>query len=52
MDKDKEKRLEEAGWHIGTVAEFLDLTDEQMEEIEKRLQEEKLNRDTNQDKLT
>ena len=34
MDAEKRKRLEDAGFRIGTVAEFLDLTPEQNELVE------------------
>lgn len=37
MDEAKRKRLEAAGWKVGTVQEFLGLTDEEMEEIEERI---------------
>jgi DNA-binding XRE family transcriptional regulator len=45
MDKNKRKRLEAAGWKVGTIQEFLGLSDEEVEYIEvkyqlsKRLQE-------------
>ncbi len=29
MDENKQKRLEEQGWKVGTVAEFLELTPEE-----------------------
>lgn len=37
MDKAKQKRLEAAGWKVGTVAEFLQLSDEEEAVIELRL---------------
>ena len=37
MDKAKQKRLEAAGWKVGTVAEFLQLSDEESAIIELRL---------------
>ena len=37
MDKRKRKRLEEAGWKIGSVQEFLGLTDEEATLIEIKL---------------
>jgi ribosome-binding protein aMBF1 (putative translation factor) len=37
MDKAKRKRLEAAGWKVGTVAEFLQLSDEEAAVIELRL---------------
>lgn len=37
MDKTKQKRLEAAGWKVGTVAEFLRLSDEEAAIIELRL---------------
>ncbi len=37
MDEAKRKRLEAEGWKVGTVQEFLGLTDEEMEEIEERI---------------
>ena len=45
MDKNKRKRLEAAGWKVGTIQEFLGLTYEEVHYIEvkyqlsKRLQE-------------
>lgn len=40
MDDDKQRRLEAAGWKFGTVQEFLDLSDDDMREIEERRQRE------------
>ncbi|RMF24947.1 MAG: XRE family transcriptional regulator [Deltaproteobacteria bacterium] len=37
MDKEKKKRLEAAGWRVGSVAEFLELTPEEEEFIEFKL---------------
>jgi ribosome-binding protein aMBF1 (putative translation factor) len=37
MDKSKAERLKRAGWKIGTVQEFLGLTDEEMALIEMRM---------------
>ena len=37
MDKKKRERLEAAGWTVGTVAEFLELTPEESNIIELRL---------------
>ena len=37
MDKDKRKRLEAAGWKIGTVKEFLGLTFRESMLVELRL---------------
>ena len=38
MNRTKRKRLEAAGWRVGTAQEFLDLTDEEAAMIEVRLQ--------------
>ena len=38
MDKAKRKRLESAGWKIGTVKDFLDLSSEESAYIELKLQ--------------
>ena len=37
MDRAKRKQLEEAGWQVGSVADFLGLTDEEMLYIELRI---------------
>ena len=37
MDEAKKKRLEEKGWKVGTVSEFLDLTPEETTLIEIKL---------------
>ncbi len=37
MDKAKRAKLEAAGWKIGSVQDFLELTDEEAEIIEIRL---------------
>jgi ribosome-binding protein aMBF1 (putative translation factor) len=37
MKLEKKKRLEAAGWHVGTVSEFLGLTDEEEALIELKL---------------
>jgi predicted XRE-type DNA-binding protein len=37
MKKSKKDRLEAAGWHIGSTAEFLDLTQEEVAFIEMKL---------------
>ena len=34
MTDDKKKRLEEAGFRVGSIAEFLDLTSEEQAKIE------------------
>jgi DNA-binding XRE family transcriptional regulator len=42
MEPTKRQKLEAAGWKVGTVAEFLDLSYEEMEMIEIRLSLSKL----------
>lgn len=42
MDKNKKKRLEAAGWKVGTIKEFLDLTDEEVQYIEVKYRLSKL----------
>jgi predicted XRE-type DNA-binding protein len=42
MEPTKRQKLEAAGWKVGTVAEFLDLSPEEMEMIEIRLSLSKL----------
>lgn len=37
MDKSKQKRLEAAGWHVGTTSEFLELTTAEAEYVEVKL---------------
>ncbi|MDP7005547.1 MAG: helix-turn-helix transcriptional regulator [Phycisphaerales bacterium] len=37
MNKERQKRLEKAGWKFGTVAEFLNLTPEENELVEIRV---------------
>ena len=37
MDPEKRKRLEEAGWQVGSVQDFLGLTDEEVMYIELRI---------------
>lgn len=37
MDKNKQKRLEAAGWKVGSVSDFLDLTPAENEYIELKL---------------
>ena len=37
MDKSKQKRLEAAGWQVGTASEFLELTPEEAEYVEVKL---------------
>lgn len=37
MDANKQKRLEEQGWKVGTVAEFLELTPEEAALVEIKL---------------
>ena len=37
MKQEKRKRLEAAGWRVGTVSEFLGLTDEEAALIELKL---------------
>lgn len=34
--KDKRERLRAAGWRVGTVQEFLGLSDEELESVESR----------------
>lgn len=41
MDETKRRRLEAAGWKVGTVQEFLGLSDEEMEAVERRRAERK-----------
>ena len=41
MSVEKKQRLREAGWNVGSVADFLKLSPEEQERIEKRLQEER-----------
>ncbi len=43
MDKNKRQRLEKAGWKVGTVAEFLELSpsESEMVKIKLKLQQEK-----------
>ena len=38
MDEAKRKRLEAEGWKSGTVQDLFELTDEDMEVIEKRIE--------------
>jgi hypothetical protein len=38
LKPDKRKRLEQQGFHVGSVEEWLKLTPEEREEIERRLQ--------------
>jgi hypothetical protein len=45
MDANTKRRLEEKGWKVGSVKEFLNLTDEDVRAIEERRAEiEKKNR--------
>lgn len=37
MDRKKQQKLEKAGWKVGTVQEFLDLSDEESQYIEIKL---------------
>lgn len=37
MDENKQKRLEAAGWKVGSVSEFLGLTPEEAEYVELKL---------------
>ena len=37
MDDDKRKRLEAAGWKIGSAYDFLELTDEEASRVELEL---------------
>ena len=37
MDKRKQTKLAKKGWRVGTVAEFLDLSDEESDYIEMKL---------------
>ncbi len=53
MKKTKQKRLEKAGWRVGTVAEFLDLTPQESAYVELKLALSKtLNERRRQRKLT
>jgi len=53
MKKTKQKRLEKAGWKVGTVAEFLDLTPQESAYVELKLALSKtLNERRRQRKLT
>ncbi len=53
MKKTKQKRLEKAGWRIGTVAEFLDFTPQESAYLELKLELSKtLNERRRQRKLT
>lgn len=38
MDEEKKKRLEEKGWKVGTVEEFLDLTKEEVDKIDRSIE--------------
>jgi DNA-binding XRE family transcriptional regulator len=57
MKPEKRKRLEAAGWKVGTVREFLDLTDEETALIELKLdlaravKAERIRRKMTQDEL-
>ena len=48
MKASKRKRLERAGWKIGTTQEFLSLSDEEMALIELKRSLARLTRDTRQ----
>ena len=48
MKANKRKRLERAGWKIGTTQEFLSLSDEEMALIELKRSLARLTRDTRQ----
>lgn len=37
MEASKRKRLEEAGWQVGSAQEFLDLSREEAELVERRV---------------
>jgi hypothetical protein len=37
MDRNKRKRLEQAGWQLGSVAEFLELSDTEAALIEMKM---------------
>lgn len=53
MNKAKQKRLEKAGWRVGTVTEFLDLTSRESAYVELKLALSKtLNERRRQRKLT
>ncbi len=41
MTEDKKKRLEEAGFQVGSVADFLQLSPEEQDRIENRIVQEK-----------
>lgn len=42
MDNETKARLEEAGFYFGGIQEFLQLTDEELEQIEERIKNERL----------
>jgi hypothetical protein len=41
MDSKKKESLKEKGWEVGDTKEFLGLTDEEVDAINKRLEKEK-----------
>jgi hypothetical protein len=41
MSEEKKQRLRETGWNVGSVADFLKLSPEDQQVIEKRLEEER-----------
>lgn len=41
MDEEVKKHLEASGWKVGDVQDFLQLTDEEMAEVERRVAERK-----------
>jgi predicted XRE-type DNA-binding protein len=57
MHKAKQKRLEKAGWKVGTVADFLDLTSQESAYVElklalsKTLQERRRQKNLTQEQL-
>lgn len=42
MNKEKQQRLQNAGWTIGTSADFLKLSKEEEQKIEKRIEEHRI----------
>lgn len=46
MNKEKQQRLENAGWTIGTSADFLKLSKEEEQKIEKRIEDHRTNIET------
>ncbi len=50
MDKEKRKKLEDAGWKIGSTQEFLDLTDDELRYIDSKLSLSRLLKKTRKQK--